>query len=50
MNGFMLQAGLAALMAAAFTILMIRNIRCRKNSCGLDKKCESEDKDAKYKS
>lgn len=43
LNGFLLQAGLIGVMAVAFMILMIRNIGCRKNACGLDKKSRDED-------
>jgi hypothetical protein len=43
-NGFVIQAALTALVAVALIILMIRNIRCTQNLCGLSKKNSKKEK------
>jgi len=45
LNGFYMQAALMAILSLGFTALLIRNVRCRKNACGLkkDKNKENEE-------
>ena len=42
-NGFYLQGILTALFSAGFIFFMIRNIRCKQNSCGIKTYKHKED-------
>ena len=42
LNGFYMQAGLMAVLAAGFALLMFKNISCRKNECNIKKKDKSD--------
>ena len=36
LNGFFLQAGLSSAVAVGLIVLLIKNVKCRQNRCGLN--------------